>query len=297
MKKVLILGTSGMLGSTVTRYFTSRGFKITEVNQSGKPLESGNYARKFSVENGADSLVSVLSEMKYDFVLNLIGLIKQKIDSKDAASISKAYEVNSNLPLYLNRFTQDKGVPIIQIGTDCVYSGKQGNYSEKDPFDPVDIYGKSKLLGEQNSKLTMIFRCSVIGKELRTNKSLMSWVLTQKQNAVLNGFSNHLWNGVTSLDFARILAGIIDNDSFEPGIFHLIPRNVLSKFELLKEITVAFGRPDIEIIEFYDKFSVNRTLTTVNLSRNTQFWRGAGYNEIPSIREMISTYAEWSKLF
>lgn len=297
MKRVLILGSTGMLGSVLTRYLASIGFKITEVNRHGVPIVSGNEFRKFSVEDGEVKLVSILSKGQYDCIINSVGIIKQKIDNSDSDSIRTAYEINSNLPLYLNNFSKNNGIPLIQIGTDCVYSGNKGKYSEKDLFDPIDVYGKSKLEGEVNSKDVMTLRCSIIGKELSTNKSLLSWVLSQKQNALVNGFVNHMWNGVTTLDFARILAGLIKNNEYEPGIFHLIPKNEISKFELLKEITTAFGRFDIKIKEFSAENSVNRTLATVNPSKNAQFWRIAGYNEIPSIREMVSTYAEWSKLF
>jgi dTDP-4-dehydrorhamnose reductase len=297
MKKIIILGSTGMLGSAVTRYLTASGLSVTEVNRNGKPIVGGNNSRKFSVEDGEINLVSILSEVKYDFIINTIGMIKQKINEADDNSRKKAYEINSIFPLYLNNFSKSFGIPIIQIGTDCVYSGLQGKYSEKDNFDPVDIYGKSKLTGEENSKEVMTIRCSIIGKEMLTNISLMSWVLSQKPNAELHGFSNHLWNGVTALDFARISAGLIKSNFYEPGVFHLIPKNQVSKFELLQEITIAFGRLDIKIKEFFAESHVDRTLTTVNPSRNTRFWQMAGYNEIPSIREMVLSYAEWSKSF
>jgi dTDP-4-dehydrorhamnose reductase len=297
MKKIIILGSTGMLGSAVTRYLTASGLRITEVNRNGKPIVSGNHSRKFSVEDGEINLVSVLSEFKYDWIINTIGMIKQKIDEADSNSRNKAHEINSIFPLYLNNFSKSCGIPIIQIGTDCVYSGLQGKYSEKDNFDPLDTYGKSKLTGENNSKEVMTIRCSIIGKEMFTNISLMSWVLAQKQNAHLNGFLNHIWNGVTTLDFARISAGLIKNNFYEPGVFHLIPKNEVSKFELLNEITTAFGRLDIKIKEFFAENYVDRTLTTIDPSRNARFWQMAGYNEIPSIREMVLSYAKWSKSF
>jgi len=178
MKRVLILGSTGMLGSVLTRYLASIGFKITEVNRHGVPIVSGNEFRKFSVEDGEVKLVSILSKGQYDCIINSVGIIKQKIDNSDSDSIRTAYEINSNLPLYLNNFSKNNGIPLIQIGTDCVYSGNKGKYSEKDLFDPIDVYGKSKLEGEVNSKDVMTLRCSIIGKELSTNKSLLSWVLS-----------------------------------------------------------------------------------------------------------------------
>jgi dTDP-4-dehydrorhamnose reductase len=294
MNNIAILGTTGMLGSTLTRFLSSNDFIVTEFNRAGIPVVKGNSAHKLNIEC---DLNSTFQGKNFEYIINAVGMIRQKINIKSIDSINTAFTINASFPLLLNTFSKNSGIRIIQIGTDCVYSGKLGKYSEQDNFDPTDVYGKSKLAGEQNSTELMTIRTSIIGTELSSTKSLIGWVLSQENNAVIKGFVNHLWNGVTTLDFARIVSGIVKNNFYEPGISHLVPADRVNKFELVKAIASNFKRFDLEVVEFHEEISVDRTLTTVNSMRNARFWNMAGYNEIPTIAEMVSNYAKWSSQY
>jgi dTDP-4-dehydrorhamnose reductase len=294
MNNIAILGTTGMLGSTLTRFLSSNDFIVTEFNRAGIPVVKGNSAHKLNIEC---DLNSTFQGKNFEYIINAVGMIRQKINIKSIDSINTAFTINASFPLLLNTFSKNSGIRIIQIGTDCVYSGKLGKYSEQDNFDPTDVYGKSKLAGEQNSTELMTIRTSIIGTELSSTKSLIGWVLSQENNAVIKGFVNHLWNGVTTLDFARIVSGIVKNDFYEPGISHLVPADRVNKFELVKAIASNFKRFDLEVVEYHEEISVDRTLTTVNSMRNARFWNMAGYNEIPTIAEMVSNYAKWSSQY
>jgi dTDP-4-dehydrorhamnose reductase len=297
MNNIAILGTTGMLGSTLTRFLSSNDFIVTEFNRAGIPVVKGNSAHKLNIENIECDLNSTFQGKNFEYIINAVGMIRQKINIKSIDSINTAFTINASFPLLLNNFSKNSGIRIIQIGTDCVYSGKLGKYSEEDNFDPTDVYGKSKLAGEQNSTELMTIRTSIIGTELSSTKSLIGWVLSQENNAVIKGFVNHLWNGVSTLDFARIVSGIVKNNFYEPGISHLVPADRVNKFELVKAIASSFKRFDLEVVEFHEEISVDRTLTTVNSMRNARFWNMAGYNEIPTIAEMVSNYAKWSSQY
>jgi dTDP-4-dehydrorhamnose reductase len=164
-----------------------------------------------------------------------------------------------------------------------------------DKFDPIDLYGKTKLEGEQNSLRSMILRASIIGIEKSTSYSLLSWLLSQPKSSEINGFSNHFWNGVTTLHFGRIVSGIITSNYFSPGIAHVVPGNVVSKYQILQEASRVFDREDLHIREFEAQQSVNRSLTTIDVSRNDHLWSLGGYNKIPKVEEMILDYASWFK--
>jgi dTDP-4-dehydrorhamnose reductase len=195
----------------------------------------------------------------------------------------------------LNSYSEFSGVPVIQIGTDCVFSGERGNYLETDLFEATDIYSQSKIDGEKNSPFTMIIRTSIIGKEIGRNNSLLNWVLSQEKNAELNGYTNHFWNGLTTLHFSNLVKGIIKSNNFRAGTFHVLPSDQVSKYELLRIISEKFNRMDLNIVKFETLNPINRSLGTVNSSFNQQLWAQAGYDIIPSIEEMVSEYSNWLK--
>lgn len=295
MSTVAVLGSSGMLGSTVARVLAENGHKVLELNRLGVASCKDNEVARFSVEKIFD-LESLLNSRKISYVINCVGLIKQRFNEDSAVESLRAIEVNSRFPGQLQTIVDRKSMKMIQIGTDCVFSGRRGNYSETDVFDPIDLYGRSKLEGEQNSLQSMILRTSIIGIEEQTSYSLLSWLLSQAQGSEINGFSNHFWNGVTTLDFGRIVSGIIASDYFLPGVAHVVPSNVVSKYQILREASRVFEREDLHIREFVASEYVNRSLTTVDEARNRHLWHLGGYNQIPTVEEMILGYSSWFKL-
>ena len=215
-----------MLGSTLANYLTPLFDQVVEINRSGSPVVHDNKVLRFDATQDT-SIKGYLHSEQFDFIINAIGLIKQNIDNNARRDIVAAYLVNSDLPRDLNDFAKQTSTPIIQIGTDCVYSGRSGNYTENSNFDCDDIYGLSKVSGEAESKSLMTIRCSIIGHENRTPVSLMDWFLSQRNSAEVRGYTNHFWNGVTTLSFARVVEGIIRQNTFSPGIVHLVPRDQL----------------------------------------------------------------------
>lgn len=294
MTKVAVLGSTGMLGSTITRVLENNFETIYEFNRSGISVTGKNQARVIEVTD-SNSISSSFVGLDIDYIINCIGIIKQLINENDQDSVNLAREINSEFPINLNFFASSLGIPVIQIGTDCVYTGKSGLYSENDPHVPGDIYGLTKSIGEQSATDSMLIRCSIIGKELKSRNSLLEWVISQPVGAQVNGYVNHLWNGVTTLHFSHIISGIIQSDNYKPGILHLVPKDIVSKYKLIDLISSEFGRSDLQINQFEDETPINRSLITINPERNLQLWRQAGYNEIPTIAEMVSTYAKWSQ--
>ena len=294
MIKVAILGSTGMLGSTLTRYLENEPVDICEFNRSGTSITKNNEAKKFDITIDAN-LFHDLKKIKFDYIINCIGFIKHLISEDSEHSVKSAYEINANFPSRLNEYASEFKTPIVQIGTDCVYSGQKGDYSESDPHDPNDIYGVTKSKGEIASTASMILRCSIIGREVTSANSLLSWVLSHPKKSRIKGFTNHYWNGLTTLHFSQIVFGIIKSNSFRQGVFHLIPSEVVNKHELITLITQAFDRTDLKIEEFATDIAVNRSLTTNNAQQNLALWNNAGYNQIPTIEEMVFSYAKWLK--
>jgi dTDP-4-dehydrorhamnose reductase len=292
MTKVVILGSSGMLGSTLSRLLGSREVEIVEVNRTGVAVDSRNQVVKFDLDK--DSLSELFESIKsIDYCINAIGLIRQLIDDKSSEALRNAVKVNTDFPIKLSKVSSELGIRVIQIATDCVFAGTEGRYSESSPHDPTDIYGKTKSAGEQASFDSMNIRCSIIGRELSTSNSLLNWFLGRGSNSKIEGYTNHFWNGVTTFHFGRVVSGVINTNNFQVGTFHLVPKDSVSKFELLKLFGKFFNRQDIEIREASTKVTIDRTLTTNFPEENERLWLGAGYQVPPTIETMVIEYAEW----
>ena len=145
-----------------------------------------------------------------------------------------------------------------------------GNYDESSFQDASDVYGKTKVAGEIEQLGKFILRGSIVGPELGEGKSLLNWFLSEEGGEV-SGFSDHSWNGITTLNFAKIVHGMIKNNNFKNKINHIIPKDKVSKFELLNYFKIYFD-VDVQINETSSKQIVNRTLNTLNISDNLKLW-------------------------
>lgn len=295
MAKIAVFGSTGMLGSALTRLLQSKFESVYEFNRSGNSVTGKNFTKQIDVTSDYN-IAESLNGLEIDYIINCIGLIKQLIQEDNSKSLDLAKKINFEFPQDLNSYANNFEIPLIQIGTDCVYSGKSGRYSENNPHDPIDLYGITKSLGEKSSESSMIIRCSIVGKELKSANSLMEWVLSQPYGATINGYTNHIWNGVTTLHFAQIVLGIIQNKRYVPGVAHLVPKDIVNKYKLIELIAKNFGRDDLIVTKFEAENSINRSLISVDPERNLRMWQEGGYNEIPAIGQMLSTYADWTKI-
>jgi dTDP-4-dehydrorhamnose reductase len=176
---------------------------------------------------------------------------------------------------------------VIQIATDCVFSGQKGSYLESEAHDALDVYGKSKSLGEVPNASMMHLRVSIIGPEVGRSTSLLEWVRNQPNGAQIFGFTDHLWNGVTTSHFGKLARGIIESDLFEAGVFHVVPGNRLPKNKLVEKIASVFGRDDIQVQPKPSGNTVDRTLETNDPSFNSSLWAAAGYPTPPTVEQML----------
>lgn len=212
-----------------------------------------------------------------DYVVNCIGAIPQK-----TPTLADYTELNARLPKDLAQ----TGARVIQIATDCAFSGASGAYTELDNTDASDDYGLSKIAGELRSAMNI--RCSIIGPELSGKKSLFEWVKNQPVGATLNGFASHLWNGVTTDAFAKVVQGIIREGMFAPGMQHLVPADVVTKHDLITIIAERLGRNDLTILPTRTQ-AIDKSLDTINPEVNQALWQIAGYSSPPSVRALISS--------
>ena len=295
-KKILILGAAGMLGLEVIREFSKKKNVLiyaTIRNLNDKKLINKYlqkdyqdiYWIKFKIEKEYITKLKKIVKNK-DFIINCIGTIKPYINENNALSVENAIKINSIFPHKLYA-AKDKKSKIYQIATDCVFNGHIGNYKENESHNADDVYGKSKSIGEVKGENFFNIRCSIIGKEIKNFKSLLCWFLSQKNKSKVFGFKDHLWNGVTTTYFAKVISTVIFKKIDIPNLIHITPEKPVNKYQLLKYFQKKFNRKDIIINKVNSNYTINRTLGTNYKKLNKMINLKIGYKKTPSINKMI----------
>lgn len=267
--KVLVLGASGMLGNAMVRVLG----KQPEWQVFGTLRSDGGRRYFTSTENDRlisgvdveqiDSLVKVFSQVRPDVVVNCIGLVKQLADAKDPLL---ALPINAMLPHRLERLCELAGARLVHMSTDCVFSGQRGRYAETDLPDAIDLYGRSKLLGEVSGNRSITLRTSIIGHELQSQHALINWFLAQEGRCF--GHRKAIFSGFPTVVLAEIIRdAIIPRDDLA-GVFH-VAAEPISKYDLLKLVAETYGK-EIEIIPD-DSVVIDRSLDSSRFNKITGF--------------------------
>jgi len=271
VKTILILGSSGMLGHVVTKYFEERSYDVYNLSHRIKINERTEI---MDVTNFSE-FDKYLNKLKVDVIVNCIGILNEDAEN----SPDKAILLNSYLPRFLEKKYMNTKVKIIQISTDCVFSGKTGNYTEDSFRDGDSIYARTKTLGEINNNKDLTIRTSIIGPDINEDGiGLFQWFMNQK--GTIYGFKNAYWTGVTTIELAKGIEKLIKNDV--TGLYHFVPNEKISKYNLLNIIAEIFNR-NITIIPKEDYY-VDKSL--INTRTDFKY-------VIPTYREMIEEMKSW----
>lgn len=290
--KVAILGVTGMIGNSLFNVLKDNcdlllvyrnEDKLNLLEQKYGRVEGckkykldllstyGEYVKGFAGELHCPGLQSILSELKScNFVINALGIIKPYCDSDPGL----AFFVNSAFPQIL---AEELGQKLIQITTDCVFNGSLGApYDETAPKLPPDIYGLSKAIGEPEEAI--VLRCSTIGPELTGSRGLLAWLMSQSGKEI-NGYTNHWWNGITSLELGKVCQKIIlDEVRPAPGNYHIFSDDI-TKHDLLVKLNQRFNL-NCEINPVVALVAIDRRLRTIK-TLNQQL-------QIPSLDVMVT---------
>ncbi|MGC6442423.1 MAG: dTDP-4-dehydrorhamnose reductase family protein [Rubripirellula sp.] len=281
--KILVIGGDGMLGHQLLSQWQNRHDVWVTVR---RPL--GHYAgHELFKQSNTFPLVDVrdlvavrnaITQSKADAVINCAGIIKQR---DEAHQVESTLEVNAIFPHRLQKLCESFDCKLIHLSTDCVFSGKRGNYSQEEPCDVSEVYGLSKYLGELRVGSALTLRTSIIGLEIARKLSLVEWFLAQQ--GPVRGFTHAIYSGLTTESLGDLMEHILTHHPNLSGLWHAASKPI-SKYELLLRLSSLLERRDIEIIPDHE-FRCNRSLDGTPLERRL------GYT-VPSWDSMLERLAQ-----
>jgi dTDP-4-dehydrorhamnose reductase len=248
--RIVVIGGAGMLGHKLFQILRERfpGALATTLEDVRKPpLDRVEFLQGGDVITGLDvtdfgGLGRSLADMKPDFIINCVGIIKQRLE---ATSPIPSITINSLLPHKLAVIATEWGGRVIHFSTDCVFSGKRGAYVETDQSDAEDFYGRTKFLGEVAGENALTLRTSIIGRELVEHRSLLDWFLAQNHKSV-RGYRRTVYSGITTNEMAEVVTLIIRDYPALSGLYQ-IASEPISKYDLLCMLRDAY-KLDVEIV-------------------------------------------------
>jgi dTDP-4-dehydrorhamnose reductase len=276
-QKVLVLGVTGMLGNSVFRLFSnSSGFETHGTARSAASLRQFDAAFRPNILVGVevdqqDHLVRLFNHVRPHVVINCIGLVKQLAEADDPLAI---LPINALLPHRLARLASLAGARLIHVSTDCVFTGKKGLYRESDAADALDLYGRSKLLGEVDEPHAVTLRTSIIGHELASAHSLVGWFLAQEGR--VRGFTRAVFSGLPTVELAKVIRDHVLPRPGLRGLWH-VSSEPITKYDLLQLMKAAYGK-SIEIIPD-EQLVIDRSLDSGRFRSETG-WTPAPWAEL-----------------
>lgn len=270
-QKVVVLGSQGMAGHIMAEVLDETG----EYEVYGVARQSGRYVDTVLDVTNVNVLEKYLNRIKPDYVINCVGaLVSQSKDNVPSAII-----LNSYLPNFLSQLGNKLEYKLIHISTDCVFSGKDGQYTETSFRDGDDNYARTKALGEVINDKDLTIRTSIIGPEVKTNGTgLLDWFF--KQEGTVNGYTQAFWSGVTTLELAKATVEFLKQDI--TGLYQLCPNDKISKFDLL-QLFIKVWDKELKVTPF-DNYTVDKSLVCTRNDFN--------YPTI-ELKKMLRELKEW----
>lgn len=272
--KLLVIGATGMAGHLITTYLKEQHHEVATLARS-HPFDSNTHLIDL---NDITLLKDYLNNHTFDAVINCAGILIQAAE-KDKAS---AIQINSYFPHFLENFYAHSNTRVIHLSTDCVFSGIQGFYTESSICDGTLFYDRTKALGEIINEKDLTFRMSIIGPDLSPKGvGLLNWFLLQK--GPIKGYKNVQWNGITTLTLAEAIHHALTQNLV--GLYHLVPSESISKYDLLLLFQKYFHKGDVVISPCETPIS-NKVLINTRKDFNYQ---------VPNYEVMVEMLYHWIK--
>jgi len=267
--RVLILGVTGSIGHAIWHFFQDNQYDVWGTLRDERMLAYFPIQSHTKLIHGVDvlhqsNLIRVFEKVRPAVVINCTGIIKQLGSANDPAVV---LPLNAIFPHQLSDICSILNARLIQVSTDCVFSGKKGNYLETDMSDAEDLYGKSKFMGEISEKPHVVtLRTSTIGHELNTKYALLEWFLSQKNS--VNGYANAIYSGVPTLELASVIRDFVLPNRDLAGLYHVASQPI-PKYHLLQLIAKRYSKAIN--IKLDETVCVDRSLSAARFQEQTGY--------------------------
>lgn len=273
--KFLVLGCNGMAGHIISLYLTEQGHDVVGFARSKSPFVKTVIGDATNTELIKDTI----KNGNFDSVVNAIGLLNQFAENNHSA----AAFLNGYLPHYLAEITQGTDTQIIHMSTDCVFSGKQGGYTEASQPDGATFYDRSKALGELNDDKNITLRNSIVGPDIKASGiGLLNWFMQQAGPSV-NGFTGAIWTGQTTLQLAKTMEAAAQQRAY--GLVNAVPSASITKYNLLRLFNKYLRSGELTINPI-DGVTADKSLIRTNFDFDYT---------IPDYETMVKEMADWMK--
>ena len=242
--RVLVFGGNGMLGHQLCRSLPEAMEVWATFRAEPEDFRFLPKERRLShvLVQDTSRVEQILEMVKPNAVINAVGIVKQRGEAREAVP---SIQVNALFPHQLADLCVPRGIRLIHVSTDCVFSGSRGMYTESDVPDPVDLYGRSKLLGELERAGCLTLRTSVIGWELGGHLGLLSWFVGQRGKQV-KGFRRAVYSGLSTRVFCELIGSLLAEHGDLQGLYH-VSSAPIAKFDLLVALRNALGWSDLSV--------------------------------------------------
>ncbi len=270
--KFLVLGCNGMAGHMISLYLKEQGHDVFGFDRMQPQYVNGVVGDA----RNTDFVRNLINKGKYDSVINCIGILNQFAEANKALAVF----LNAYFPHFLAEATEGTDTQIIHMSTDCVFSGKRGEYTESDFRDGESFYDRSKALGELEDSKNITLRNSIVGPDINPEGiGLLNWFMQQDKE--INGFTKAIWTGQTTLQLAKTMEKVAKEKV--GGLFNAVPDYSISKYDLLQLFNHYLKDDKISIVPI-EGTNVDKSLKRTRYGLNSL---------IPDYEVMVAELAQW----
>ena len=272
--KFLVLGCNGMAGHTISLYLKEQWHDVL-----GFDRVPSHYVKSIAGDaRDTETLRTIIADGHFDTVINCIGILNQFAERNKAL----AAFLNAYFPHFLAEATSGTDTQVIHMSTDCVFSGRKGQYTEEDFRDGETFYDRSKALGELEDDKNITLRNSIVGPDINpAGIGLLNWFMQQKGE--INGYTKAMWTGQTTLQLAKTMEAAAKERAH--GLYNTVPESPISKCDLLGLFNRYMRKEPLSI----------HPVEGINADKSLKRTRFAFAYRIPDYETMIMELAEWMK--